>query len=79
MAKNTNKKNANYNFRDQVEPDQRMGAGDFANMPPGPKLMKFSKQHSYRDGIINSFTSSVTETSDIYENRRSKESQNDHA
>lgn len=79
MAKNTNKKNANYNFRDQREPDRRMGEGDFANMPREPKLMKFSKQHGYRDGIINSFTSCVTETSDIYENRRSKESANDHA
>lgn len=63
-------KNANYNFEMQKDPSLPMGQGDFANMPRDAKYMTFSKDHSYRDGIINSFTNTLVDTSDIYENQR---------
>lgn len=63
-------KNANYNFEVQKDPARRMGQGDYANLPPEPKMMAFSKKPDYRDGLINSFTCNVSETSDIYENER---------
>lgn len=60
--------NANYDFSIQEEPMTRMGAGSFANLPTEPKYMSFSNKHSYRDGIINSFSQTVYDTSDIHEN-----------
>ena len=61
-------KNANYAFNIQKEPTNPMGHGDFANMPSQPKFMTFDKEHSYRDGIVNSFTVGLTDVSDIHEN-----------
>lgn len=60
--------NANYNFSVQQEPITRMGDKDFANMPDRPMYLRFDNRSSYRDGIINSFTYGITETSDIHEN-----------
>lgn len=62
-------KNANYNFASQKEPLRKMGEGSFANMPEKPMLMSFGKP-TYRDGIVNSFSSSVGEVSEIEENQR---------
>jgi hypothetical protein len=67
MKKN---KNANYDFGMQKDPITPMGYGDFANMPKEAKYMTFSKDNSYRDGIVNSFTNTLVDTSDIYENQR---------
>jgi len=61
-------RNANYDFAVQKEPEGPMGHGEFANMPSSPKLMTFTKEHSYRDGIVNSFATGIIEVSDIHEN-----------
>lgn len=61
-------KNANYNFSVQKEPPKPMGSGSFANMPDGAFVKPYSKNHGMRDGIINSFTCDITETSGIHEN-----------
>lgn len=61
-------KNANYNFADQQDPKKPMGHGSFANMPSEPMMKTFSKEGTYRDGVVNSFTQGVEEMSDIYEN-----------
>lgn len=78
MGRKNNSKNANYNFSDQDEPKKRMGANDFANLPKDCQFLDYSKDHSYRDGIINGFAASVSQTSGIFENRRSPGSQDDH-
>lgn len=67
MAKKN--KNANYDFDKQVAPAKRMGGGSFANLPDRPITARFGGP-SYRDGLINSFTASVSELSGIEENRR---------
>jgi hypothetical protein len=63
-------KNANYDA-DQDEPDSRMGAGSFANMPENPIFSDYVMPQ-YRDGIVNSFSAGVEELSGINENRRKK-------
>lgn len=62
-------KNANYDFAAQKEPLRNMGQSSFANMPEKPMLMSFGKP-TYRDGIVNSFSQSVGEISEIDENHR---------
>ena len=61
-------RNANYDFAVQKEPENPMGHGEFANLPQSPKFMTFTKEHSYRDGIVNSFATGIIEVSDIHEN-----------
>lgn len=61
---------ANYDFKKQKDPKTPMGAGSFANMPDRPIFMTFAKDADYRDGIINSFTTTIEDTSDICENQR---------
>ncbi len=61
-------KNANYDFSVQKEPENPFGHGDYANMPNRPMFMEFDHEHTYRDGIVNSFTVGITETSKIHEN-----------
>lgn len=58
---------ANYDFK-AVDPKKRMGQGSFANMPERPIFMTFSDKPDYRDGLVNKFTDSVEQISDIYEN-----------
>lgn len=65
MAKKN--KNANYDFESQVQPKRRMGANSFANLPDRPMYGSFGSP-SYRGGLINSFTASVSELSGIDEN-----------
>ncbi len=65
-----NKRNANYDFNKQVNPLKRMGQADHANLPQRPMYMKFGHNNGYRDGIINSFTTDIEETSDISENQK---------
>lgn len=65
MAKKN--KNANYDFDSQVQPAKRMGEGCFANLPDRPLYGNFGEP-SYRDGIINSFTSGISSLSGIDEN-----------
>lgn len=62
-------KNANYDFARQKEPLRNMGQSSFANMPEKPMLMGFGKA-TYRDGLINSFSASIDEISEIHENQR---------
>lgn len=69
MAKKYEGKNANYNFADQKEPKKRFGQGDFANLPTEPMTLKYDGPE-YRDGLINSFSCTVSELSGIYENQR---------
>lgn len=61
-------RNANYDFAVQKEPISRMGSRDYANLPQQPKYMTFDKEHTYRDGIVNSFTVGITDISGINEN-----------
>lgn len=61
------KGNPNYDFFSQNEPKKRMGSGSFANLPDRPIYGTFGPP-SYRGGIINSFTASVSDTSGISEN-----------
>lgn len=63
-------KNANYNFSVQKQPSSPMGSGSFANMPEKPMIMKFSEVDGMRDGLVNSLTSSLKDTSKIHENQR---------
>ena len=63
---------ANYDFDKQVVPAKRMGQGSFANMPDKPIMANYSKKQEYRDGIINSFTCTLEETSGIAENKKSE-------
>lgn len=58
---------ANYDFKAK-EPKSPMGRGSFANMPDHPIFMAFSDKPDYRDGLVNKFTDSVEEVSDISEN-----------
>jgi len=67
MKKN---RSANYDFGMQKDPKKPMGHGDFANMPKEAKFMTFGPGGTYRDGIINSFTTDLVDVSDIYENQR---------
>lgn len=62
------KDSANYDFS-QEKPEKRMGEGFFANLPSEPIFGKFGPP-KYRDGLINSFTSSVDELSGMDENER---------
>lgn len=61
-------KNANYDYSIQDEPMKRMGKNDFANMPEEPIMADYSHKIFYRDGIPNSFSHSVEETSGIHSN-----------
>lgn len=61
-------RNANYDFSVQKEPSDPYGHGQFANLPQRPMFMEFDHEHTYRDGIVNSFTVGITETSKINEN-----------
>ena len=61
---------ANYSFLIQNQPAKRMGAKDFANMPDKPIMVDYSKDQEYRDGIINSFASTIKDLSGISENQR---------
>jgi hypothetical protein len=61
-------KNANYDFSVQKEPANPFGHGQFANMPEKPMFMGFDREHSYRDGIVNSFTVGLTDLTKIHEN-----------
>lgn len=61
--------NLNYDFEEQVEPKRRMGQGKPSNLPQEPIMEKFSNKISYRGGIPNSFTASISEISGIEENR----------
>ncbi len=61
-------RNANYDFSIQKEPAKPYGHGEYANLPQRPMLMAFDHEHTYRDGIVNSFTVGLTETSKINEN-----------
>lgn len=65
-----NERNANYDFNRQVDPTKRMGGGEHANLPQQPKYLRFGHNNDYRDGIINSFSLNIVETSDIHENQR---------
>lgn len=58
---------ANYDKKAR-EPSRMMGHGSFANMPDHPIYMKFSDKADYRDGLMNKFTDSVEQVSDIHEN-----------
>jgi len=65
------KNDANYQLppsaKDKVN---RMGRMDFANLPQEPKYMGFAENFDYRDGIVNSFTNSIVDISDIRENQK---------
>lgn len=61
-------RNANYDFAVQKEPENPMGHGEYANLPQQPKYMTFDKEHTYRDGVVNSFTVGITDVSKINEN-----------
>lgn len=63
-------KNANYDYKSQKQPVTPMGQGSFANMPEEPIMRPYGQAASYRDGIINSFSSNITDTSEIHENER---------
>ena len=61
-------KSANYDYSVQKEPEDPFGHGQYANLPQRPMFMEFDHEHTYRDGIVNSFTVGITETSGIHEN-----------
>lgn len=61
-------RNANYDYDEQASPKVPMGQDEYANLPQQPKIMRFSHNHGYRDGIINDFSVSVYEVSDVDEN-----------
>lgn len=61
-------KNANYNYSIQNEPMTRMGKDSFANLPDKPMIMAYSEKINYRDGIPNSFSHSIEETSGVHSN-----------
>jgi hypothetical protein len=62
--------NANYNYPVQNEPKERMGATDFANLPPKEALVPYGRGPTYRDGIIENFSDTVRRTSKISENQK---------
>ncbi len=66
----SNDRNANYKFEKKDSRPKTWGNGSFANLPDRPMYMGFSGKHDYRDGIINSFTTEVSEMSGIEENQR---------
>jgi len=61
-------KNANYDFADQKQPKKRMGQGQYTNLPQEAMIRDFGFKANYRDGIINDYTHSITDLSDIDEN-----------
>jgi hypothetical protein len=61
-------KNANYDYSIQNEPKSRMGKDSFANLPQEPMIAGYSQKIYYRDGIPNSFSHSIEETSGIHSN-----------
>lgn len=68
MAKGSEEKNINYNFKKQKMPSKPMGQDDFANLPNRPIYMTFTGKNDYRGGIVNNFTTNVSEVSGIEEN-----------
>lgn len=69
-GKQDDRKNANYDYNRQVEPDHRMGTGSYANLPGEPIMRPFSTQGEYRDGLINRIPAGIDEISGIEENCR---------
>jgi hypothetical protein len=61
-------KNANYDGKQNM-PATPMGSGSFANLPNKPMYADFAAP-TYRDGIINNFTCSVNELSEVGENEK---------
>jgi hypothetical protein len=63
-------KNANYDFAEQNQPINRMGANSFANLPDKPMMRPYGHPSaSYmRDGLDNSFTADLEDVSGIAEN-----------
>lgn len=62
-------KNANYDFASQKQPVKNMGSGSFANLPDKPIMASYGPP-VYRDGLVNSFTASLSDLSGIKENGR---------
>lgn len=61
------KKGANYDFSRQKCPEKNMGSGSFANLPDRVILANYGPP-SYRGGIVNSFLTSISDTSGVREN-----------
>ncbi len=62
--------NANYDYGVQNQPSERMGRGEFANMPSKPMISPYGRAQTYRDGLVESLTDSVKRKSKISENQR---------
>lgn len=62
--------NSNYNYAVQNQPAERMGAGEFANMPKDMILTPYGHAQNYRDGLVNDLTATVKKKSKISENQR---------
>lgn len=65
-----NARNANYNFLSKKEPKHPLGHGEFANLPMEGIIASYGTPESYRDGIVNSFSKTIRDISDISENQR---------
>lgn len=61
-------KNANYDFSVQKQPSKRMGQGQYTNLPDKAMIKDFGFKKHYRDGIVNDFTTSLTDVTGMIEN-----------